>query len=155
MTAPKTPVPAAAPDAPAPFALAGAVTPAADAPSARELALQAALDASEQQRIQAHDDAEKLREANVQTQAALEVLRSENAELSATPAATASAAAQKVKAAYKVPEGEEGYHHVLITEQGGETLAEPIVKAFDPHQYASIAKLPGFKGDIIHKAKAK
>lgn len=75
------------------------------------------------------------------------------AELEATPVDAPSAAAKKVKAAYKVPKGEEGYHHVLITEMGGEALPEPIVKAFEPHQYETgVSKLKGFKGEIIHKA---
>lgn len=83
-------------------------------------------------------------------------LESENAELKATPADPLSAAAKRVKDAYKVPKGEEGYHHVLITQQGGEALAEPIVKAFEPHQYeTSVSKLPGFHGEIIHKATKK
>jgi hypothetical protein len=82
-----------------------------------------------------------------------EVQLAKIAELEATPAAPASAAAKRVKAAYKVPKGEEGYHHVLITHQGGEALAEPVVKAFEPHQYeTSVSKFPGFKGEIIHKA---
>jgi hypothetical protein len=80
-------------------------------------------------------------------------LEAENAGLKAEPVDVQSAAAKKVKAAYKVPKGEEGYHHVLITHQGGEALAEPVVKAFEPHQYeTSVSKFPGFKGEIIHKA---
>lgn len=72
------------------------------------------------------------------------------------PAKGLSAAAKQAKADYEKPKGHEAYHSVLITHQGGAELDKPVVKEFDPHQYeTSISKLPGFKGEIIHKATKK
>lgn len=74
-------------------------------------------------------------------------LQQQQAVVDATPAGVIA----KAKKAFKLPKGEEGYTHVLETQVNGETLAEPRVRAYDPHTYASlISKQHGYQADILH-----
>lgn len=85
-----------------------------------------------------------------------EARREALAEAADKASPSASAAVKKLKDSYKVPKGEEDFTHVAITHLHGQELAEPQVKAFDAHTYAtSISKQAGFKGEILHKGKSK
>ncbi|MBG8556169.1 hypothetical protein [Hymenobacter guriensis] len=69
--------------------------------------------------------------------------------------ATKPAASAKPYPAYKPAKDEEHLTHVRIVRLGGEVLAEPVVKAFDSHQYrTSISKQAGFQAEVLHKGKA-
>lgn len=79
------------------------------------------------------------------------------ADLETNPTSEEAAFIKKVKDTYKVKDGEEGFDHVLILQEGGTPLPleveKAVVKAFDPHQTKSISKLPGYRIEIIKKAK--
>jgi hypothetical protein len=63
----------------------------------------------------------------------------------------------KIKAAkdgFEVPKGEEGYTHVVETQVNGEVLAEPRVRAYEPHLYDTlISKQHGYQAEIIRRGE--
>lgn len=51
---------------------------------------------------------------------------------------------------YQPEKGTEDYVHVRVTEKQGQKLAEPVIEQYHPNAYANVAKLAGFKGDVVH-----
>lgn len=57
-------------------------------------------------------------------------------------------------AGFTVPNGEEGYTHVAETQVNGEALAEPRIRAYEPHQYDTlISKQHGYQAEVIHRGE--
>ncbi|GAA4393541.1 hypothetical protein [Hymenobacter koreensis] len=118
----------------------------ADNPNPNQSSEQKAADAA---KAKATQDAER-------EKLKAELRKEIEAEQKAQAKAGQSEDLKKAKAEFKMPEGEEGYTHVRITQLNGQVLEEPQIKAFDPHQYeTSISKQAGFKADVLHKGKVK
>jgi hypothetical protein len=144
-----TPQPQSAQESPIQF---GQPEPAQPTERERELEQQLAK-AQEAARIQQQDAAEKLKEAKAQVDAAL--FARDQTERQLVEATTAPATdVEKAKAAFEVPEGEEGYTHVYVTHKNGVPVERPQVEPYHPNVWKQLAKSPNIvQGEVFHKGK--
>lgn len=59
-------------------------------------------------------------------------------------------------AGFKVPEDEKQYLHVAETQVGGDELATPRIRQYDPQQYDTmISKQAGYKAHVLYDPRKK
>lgn len=72
------------------------------------------------------------------------------AQLEAAAAGTPAAQISHAKSSFRVPVGEEGYVHALVTHKSGVAVAVPAVEPYHPAVYRSLASSDGFQAEIVH-----
>lgn len=74
--------------------------------------------------------------------------------LKAEAAHKANPEAAKAVSKFKVPKGEEGYVHALVTHKNGVAVDNPRVEPFHPAVYRALAKTEGFTAEVLAEPKA-
>ena len=72
------------------------------------------------------------------------------AQLEAAVAGTPAALISQAKSNFKVPAGEEGYVHALVTHKSGVAVPVPAVEPYHPAVYRRLASSDGFQAEIVH-----